>query len=42
MNAVLRHGTPQERDYRPLKQPFPYDLDAAKTTLDQLHISAAT
>lgn len=41
VNAVLRHGAPHERDYRSLKQPFPYDLDAAKTTLEQLDIPAA-
>jgi uncharacterized RmlC-like cupin family protein len=27
VNAVLRHGPVHERDYRPLKPPFPYDLD---------------
>jgi dTDP-4-dehydrorhamnose 3,5-epimerase-like enzyme len=26
VNAVLRHGAVHERDYRPLKPPFPYDL----------------
>lgn len=26
VNAVLRHGEPDPRDYRPLKSPFPYDL----------------
>ena len=26
INAVLRHGAPYERDYRPLKSPFPYDF----------------
>ena len=26
INAVLRHGEPDERDYRPIKPPFPYDL----------------
>lgn len=40
VNAVLRHGAPYERDYRPLKLPFPYDLNAAKTALEQLHLSA--
>ncbi|MBR8828790.1 MAG: dTDP-4-dehydrorhamnose 3,5-epimerase [Gomphosphaeria aponina SAG 52.96 = DSM 107014] len=36
VNAVLRHGPVNERDYRPLKPPFPYDLKAAKTALDLL------
>lgn len=40
VNAVLRHGTPHERDYRPLKQPFPYDLKAAQTALEQFNLSA--
>lgn len=36
VNAVLRHGTVDERDYRPLKPPFPYDLAAAEAALAQL------
>ncbi|MBE9142204.1 cupin domain-containing protein [Planktothrix mougeotii] len=36
VNAVLRHGEPHERDYRPLKPPFPYDLVAAKQALETL------
>ena len=30
VNAVLRHGTAHERDYQPLKCPFPYDLSMAQ------------
>jgi mannose-6-phosphate isomerase-like protein (cupin superfamily) len=30
VNAVMRHGQPCERDYRPLKPPFPYDLKYAQ------------
>ena len=26
VNAVIRHGQPYDRDYRPLKSPFPYDM----------------
>ncbi len=26
INAVLRHGEPDPRDYRPIKPPFPYDM----------------
>lgn len=26
INAVIRHGNPNARDYRPLKFPFPYDM----------------
>ncbi len=33
VNAVLRHGVPQERDYRPLPRPFPYDLEAVQALL---------
>lgn len=36
VNAVLRHGTPHERDYQPLKRPFPYDLEAAQSKLREL------
>jgi uncharacterized RmlC-like cupin family protein len=31
VNAVLRHGPVHERDYQPLKRPFPYDMDMART-----------
>jgi uncharacterized RmlC-like cupin family protein len=27
INAVLRHGQPHPSDYRPMKAPFPFDLD---------------
>jgi oxalate decarboxylase/phosphoglucose isomerase-like protein (cupin superfamily) len=27
INAVIRHGQAHPSDYRPLKAPFPYDLD---------------
>jgi dTDP-4-dehydrorhamnose 3,5-epimerase-like enzyme len=27
INAVMRHGQPHLSDYRPVKAPFPYDLD---------------
>jgi hypothetical protein len=27
INAVIRHGRAHPSDYRPLKAPFPYDLD---------------
>ena len=36
VNAVLRHGNPHEKDYQPIKRPFPYDLEAAKVQLDKL------
>lgn len=37
VNAVLRHGPTCERDYRPLKQPFPYDFEQVKIALDRTH-----
>jgi len=40
VNAVLRHGPVHEKDYRPLKRPFPYDLAAAKAKLNR-SLSAA-
>ncbi|MGK7908835.1 MAG: cupin domain-containing protein [Synechococcus sp.] len=33
VNAVLRHGEPDERDYRPMRLPFPYDVQAARAAL---------
>jgi len=39
VNAVLRHGKPYERDYQPLKRPFPYDLVAAQAAKHRLEVS---
>ncbi len=36
VNAVLRHGPVHERDYKPLKRPFPYDLEAVQVELREL------
>ena len=33
VNAVLRHGAVHERDYRPLRKPFPFDLTKAQAML---------
>ncbi|MBF2003082.1 MAG: dTDP-4-dehydrorhamnose 3,5-epimerase [Synechococcales cyanobacterium M58_A2018_015] len=33
VNAVLRHGPAHDRDYRPLRKPFPYDIAKAKALL---------
>ncbi|GAB4348680.1 MAG: hypothetical protein Fur0042_15600 [Cyanophyceae cyanobacterium] len=33
VNAVHRHGEPCDRDYRPMRPPFPYDLAAARRAL---------
>lgn len=38
VNAVLRHGPANVRDYRPLKRPFPYNLDAARQALERLSL----
>lgn len=37
VNAMIRHGKPNERDYRPLKQPFPYDFNAVRQALQSLN-----
>jgi uncharacterized RmlC-like cupin family protein len=34
VNAVLRHGPTCERDYRPLKSPFPYDMDKIRALMN--------
>lgn len=39
VNAVLRHGPVHERDYQPLKRPFPYDLTIAQATLDKINLA---
>jgi hypothetical protein len=36
VNAVLRHGPVTDRDYRPMKPPIPYDLEAARTALTNI------
>ncbi len=36
VNAVLRHGEPTARDYQPVARPFPYDLEQAKLSLQDL------
>ena len=36
INAVLRHGPPHERDYRPLKPPFPYDTARVRQLLKEI------
>ncbi|MBE9115568.1 dTDP-4-dehydrorhamnose 3,5-epimerase [Lusitaniella coriacea LEGE 07157] len=33
VNAVLRHGAPHPKDYRPIEPPFPYDLERVRTLL---------
>jgi dTDP-4-dehydrorhamnose 3,5-epimerase-like enzyme len=38
VNAVLRHGPANERDYRPMRLPFPYDLARAKALLAALEL----
>jgi hypothetical protein len=37
VNAVLRHGISNPKDYQPLKRPFDYDLAAAEKALIQLN-----
>ena len=41
VNAVLRHGEPYAKDYRPLKSPFPYDFTRIKTAMTRDLDSAA-
>ncbi len=37
VNAVLRHGPTDPRDYRPLTPPFPYDWSQVQALYTQLH-----
>jgi hypothetical protein len=41
INAVLRHGPASDRDYRPMRPPFPYDLEAARMALAALKARTA-
>ena len=36
VNAVLRHGEPNARDYQPVARPFPYDMEQARLSLQKL------
>ncbi|WP_404786519.1 dTDP-4-dehydrorhamnose 3,5-epimerase [Altericista sp. CCNU0014] len=36
VNAVLRHGASHPTDYRPMKPPFSFDLDAVRAALGRL------
>jgi dTDP-4-dehydrorhamnose 3,5-epimerase-like enzyme len=40
VNAVLRHGAVYERDYKPMKPPFPYDLEAVLATVREVRSPA--
>ncbi|MBW4520525.1 MAG: dTDP-4-dehydrorhamnose 3,5-epimerase [Scytolyngbya sp. HA4215-MV1] len=43
VNAVLRHGPVCDRDYRPLKRPFDYDMAMARSLMNSsFHSVAAT
>ena len=41
VNAVLRHGEPNERDYIPHQPPIPYNLAIVRATLAQLDRQAS-
>ncbi len=41
VNAVLRHGKPNPKDYQPLRKPFPYDMDRAQLSLQNLEAKAS-
>lgn len=41
VNAVLRHSSPIEQDYRPIRRPIPYDIDIAHQLQEILRPSVA-
>jgi dTDP-4-dehydrorhamnose 3,5-epimerase-like enzyme len=41
INAVFRHKPAHELDYRPLKHPFPYDMNVVQSLLTELHQEAS-
>jgi dTDP-4-dehydrorhamnose 3,5-epimerase-like enzyme len=40
VNAVLRHGPANERDYRPLPRPFPYNLELVRSLFRPEQVAA--
>ena len=41
VNAVLRHGQPQAKDYQPAKKPFEYDIEKAQLSLHNFEARAS-
>ena len=41
VNAVLRHGQPHAKDYQPVTKPFPYNIEEAKLSLQNLEARAS-
>lgn len=41
VNAVLRHALANDRDYRPVKPPFPYDLAAVQALISEFECPVA-
>ena len=41
VNALLRHGEANKRDYIPLPKPFPYDLEKARNCISNLSATNA-
>jgi hypothetical protein len=41
VNAVLRHGETNLRDYQPVARPFPYDLEQARLSLHRITATIA-
>lgn len=41
VNAVLRHGEPNDRDYQPVARPFPYNLEQARHIWQNVYHRAA-
>jgi dTDP-4-dehydrorhamnose 3,5-epimerase-like enzyme len=39
VNALLRHGDQHPSDYRPMRPPFPYDLEAARNAFERDDLS---
>ena len=42
VNAVLRYGEPQAKDYQPIEKPFVYDLNLARLSLENLEQKSMT
>ena len=36
VNAVLRHGKSNPKDYQPMSKPYPYDLNKARLAMQQI------
>lgn len=42
INSIIRHGPPFDRDYRPVRKPFPFDLGLVRRMFGELNSPVTT